>query len=543
MAFKRIVAPSLIVLLAAVLLVQLPMAIASRSSDYEWFDPIIVIRGLLRDHFVEALDADTQKSMQEAVINGMIGALNDPYTVYVPPRNQAEFTKQLSGVYVGIGAEVDIVDEYLTIVTPLDDSPALDAGILAGDVILEIDGESTFQKSIEECIQLLVGEPGTTVNLRVRHATGVEADLTVTRRRITTRTVRGLNRVGEAWNYRIDERLGLGYVRVTQFSRNSVQDLVTALRELQRTGLNGLILDLRFDPGGELGAAIEMADVFLDDGVIVSVRGRAGGSQSYEATAEGTLPEFPLVVLVNRASASASEIVAGALQDNARAIVLGERTFGKGSVQEVRELPEGMGTLKLTTARYYLPSGRSIHRMPDASVWGVDPDPGFHLSMNDQDSRTMIERRRRYEVIGGGNAAGVDRPRWSDPDWIRETVADPQLAAALTTLQHRVTGDDWLIVGDEGGTAAATLQELENAYELRGRLLAQLQRTEARISQLQGETSEDTHDRLIADDVELSGGEITVTDRYGNVIGIFRIGEGDLRTALESAGVTRAEQP
>jgi len=168
---KKVVAPTLFAALIASLLIQLPLAIAARSTDYEWIDPIVDVRRILLDSFVRQPD---ELEMQRAMIEAMVSTVDDPYTVFVSPEQEAEFNKSLRGTYVGIGAEVRIIDDYLTIVTPMDDSPTLEAGIEAGDVILKIDGESTFQKSVEECIDLLMGEPGTSVPLLVRRVDGVE---------------------------------------------------------------------------------------------------------------------------------------------------------------------------------------------------------------------------------------------------------------------------------------------------------------------------------------------------------------------------------
>jgi N6-L-threonylcarbamoyladenine synthase len=393
---KRVIAPGLLVALAASLLIQLPLAIADRSAAYEWFDPIIDIRRILVDRYVSEPD---QAAMQEAMIDAMIEVLDDPYTQYVPPAATAEFNKQLRGTYAGIGAEVNIVDGYLVIVSPMDDSPALHAGVMAGDTVLEIEGESTFELPVDACVDRLTGEAGTPVSIKVRHLDGSEEDLSITRKRIVTRTVKGLRRIGEAWSYCVDADLRLQYLRVTQFNASTIDELRAALDGLIEEGLGGLILDLRDNPGGGLPTAVAMTDLFLREGLIVSVRPRVGDEVVYRANEEGTLPDFPMVVLVNGNSASASEIVSGALQDNGRAKVIGTRTFGKGSVQEVRGLNYGSGTLKFTAAHYYLPSGRNINRVADGVEWGVDPDPGYVIAVSDDEYLDGFRARREFEII------------------------------------------------------------------------------------------------------------------------------------------------
>jgi carboxyl-terminal processing protease len=469
--------------------------------------------------------------MQESMISGMLEALDDPYTVYVPYEETDDFNKELRGEYVGIGAEVNIIDDYLTIVSPMDGSPALKAGVMAGDVVLEIGGESTFGLSIEECIDRLMGEPSTNVTIRVRHLDGTEEDLVVTRQRIVTQTVKGLRRFGEEWDYCIDAELGLFYVRVTQFNASTIRELRDVLDELQTNGLNGVVLDLRDNPGGALPSAVAMADMFLESGDVVTVRSRDGEDRTFSATPNGTLPEFPMIVIVNSASASASEIVAGALQDNGRAIVLGTRTFGKGSVQEVRKLPFNRGTLKFTSAHYFRPSGRNIHRLPDSAVWGVDPDPGFVVAITDEAYIDMFRARRDFEII---RETDGEEPPCADAAWIRDKLLDEQLATAVEALRTRVRGNDWPAAGEDDSTLVAFGQELNRAMERRMRLLERLDELEIRIGELQHLASDAGRTPLLPEDVELTSGTITLRDKYGNLIGTFRIEGGNVELALES---------
>ena len=517
---------ALIVVLVAIL-VQLPLALAQRGSDYEWFDPIIVVRRYLLDKYVEQPD---EEAIQQSMIDAMIRTLDDPYTLYVPPAREAEFNKELRGTYIGIGAEVSVRSDYLTIITPLEDSPALEAGVRAGDLVLEIEGRSVYRQSIHECINLLLGEAGTPVTIRVRHLDGTEESLTIVRQRIVTSTVKGVRRIGEEWDHWLDRQRGIGYVRLTQFTNPSVENLKAALDELQAQGLRGLVLDLRRNPGGELSVAIRIADLFLSGGVIVSVKGRNTRPQTWHARPEGTLPPFPMVVLVNGESASASEIVAGALQENGRAKVLGTRTYGKGSVQEVHELPYHRGVLKLTAGHYYLSSGRNLARRSDSTEWGVDPDPGFVVSMSWDEYQDMLEARQQLEIIR--HDASKQPGNLADPDWIREHLQDTQLAAALEALAARVEGQDWPVVGDQESTLPAIAERISEQVRLRRYLTDRLDDTEATLRELRELEVQAGKPPLLPPDKDTTEGTLTVRDRHGKLIGNYLIEGGDLELAL-----------
>ncbi|MHC4106593.1 MAG: S41 family peptidase [Planctomycetota bacterium] len=535
---KQTAGPVLLVVLFAALMVRLPIAIAERTSAYEWFDPIIDVRRILLD---QSIHRPEEEAMQQAMIQAMIRTLDDPHTIYIPPSAEAEFNKDLRGTYVGIGAEVTIVDDYLTIVTPMDGSPALEAGVAAGDVVLEIEGVSTYQVPITESIDRLVGEPGTEVSIRVRHLDGSEEDLTVTRRQIITPTVKGLRRMGEAWNFCVDADLDLAYLRVTQFNNSTVHDLKAVLDQLREAGLGGLILDLRDNHGGSLGAAVAMADLFIEEGKLVSVTGRDESEQrSMQASQRDTLPHFPMVVLVNGTSASASEIVAGALQDHERAKVLGTRTYGKGSVQEVRQLPYDRGTLKFTSAHYYLPNGRSIDRKTGSAVWGVDPDPGMVVAISDEAYLEMIRARRDHEVIRE-EADGL--PACAEVEWIRTNLKDEQLAQAVEALAASVSSGAWPKLSDDDSAQVAFNQALHRAAERRAELLDQILRIEQRIEELQAAAGEIGKEPLLPPEMDLRQGTLVINDKQGQVVGTYRIEGGDLELALATLELTKLSGP
>lgn len=474
-----------LVLIPGLLVGALVASGLARRSPYAFFDPLVEVHDLILRRFVDPPD---EQAMQQGAIEGMISALGDPYTTYIPASDTREVAKQLTGDYVGIGVQVAVRDGWLTVVSPLDDSPAFHAGILADDRIVEIEGRSTFGLSADECMRLLTGEAGQPVSLVVERR-GQRLRFTLVRQRVVARTVTGFRRAaGDAggWEYVLDPARRIVCLRLTQFTPTTADDLRATLESLNawHGGVGGLILDLRFNPGGVMQEAAHVADLFLSSGVIVSTRGRKGSGEIVRAREEGTLPPFPVAVLINGGSASASEVVAGALVDNGRAVAVGTRTFGKGLVQAVVSLPSGAGQLKITEQRYYLPSGRSLHRTDDATEWGVDPTDGFHVPMSDEQIAAMLEVRRRN-----------DRPRppeerrpeaWSDPAWIARERCDPQLAAALAAVQQRIDTGQWVPTGQPlPARQAFAAEELAHARRQRERLERELARLDERIRRLE----------------------------------------------------------
>jgi len=346
------------------------------EGAYRWLDPIIDLRALIVGGFVDPIDA---VAMQRAAMEAMTKALGDPYTVYIPPADERAFRTQLSGTYVGIGVELDLDDGRPLVITAIDGSPAMEAGILPGDAILSVDGKSTEGVGAATLETLLPGAPGTVVALVIRRADGNERTLNVTRRVVETPSVKGILRDADGWRFTIDPDRRVAYIRIAQFNDRTLAELDAALARIRADGVSGIVLDLRDNGGGSLTAAVGVVDRFVSEGAIVSIRGRGDIGRTWDATASPEDLRIPLVVLINQGSASASEVVAGALRDNGCAKIIGTRSYGKGSVQDVLQLPDGAGTVKITTARYYLPSGASPHRAAGAAKWGVEPDTGFRL--------------------------------------------------------------------------------------------------------------------------------------------------------------------
>jgi len=314
--------------------------------------------GRIKKAYVEPVD--DSKLLQDA-IRGMIAGL-DPHSSYLEPKEFESLQIHTSGEFGGLGIEVGMKDGFIRVVSPIDDTPAQRAGIKTGDLITKLDDTSTQGMSLNEAVNMMRGKPGEPITLTIVRE-GEEKPLEI-------RLVRDVIRVASVKSRLLDK--DYGYLRITQFQVNTGKELNRQIKKLQKESeLKGIVLDLRNNPGGVLQAAVDVSDAFMDDGLIVYTEGRLANSQQrFSATSETALPQVPLVVLINAGSASASEIVAGALQDHKRAIIMGEDSFGKGSVQTVLPL-DAERALKLTTARYFTPDGRSIQAqgiVPDITV-------------------------------------------------------------------------------------------------------------------------------------------------------------------------------
>ena len=287
---------------------------------------------------------------------------------------------------------------------------------MAGDLILDIDGMSTEGLTIDKAVDALQGQPGTPVKLNVLHEDAEKAEvLTVTRAIIEVPSVMGDRRKpNDEWDFMLDKDKKIGYIRITNFIQDTTDHVKDALDELKKDGMKGLVLDLRDDPGGLLSAAVEISDLFVEEGKIVSTRGRNTAEKTFEAHKEGTFTGFPMVVLVNHNSASASEILAACLQDHDRAVVVGERSFGKGSVQNILDLEDGNSVLKLTVATYWRPSGKNIHRFKnakDTDEWGVSPNPGLELKLTPEEYHDWFIGRRERDFLSSRNKPKAEKPK------------------------------------------------------------------------------------------------------------------------------------
>ncbi len=368
----------------------------------------------------------------EGAMAGMVERLNDPYSQFVTARDLQQFNESLNQEFGGVGMEVsqDPTTGQIRVVAPMYGTPAYRAGIRAGDRIVRIEGRGTHGLSLADAVRLMRGRPGTTVTLEVLQAGAAEpVELSIRRQRIPIDTILGDTRNADGtWNFTVEGHPEIGYVRVNAFSRETVADLRKVLDRLLEGGMQKLVLDLRDDPGGLLDAAIELSDMFLREGLIVSVR-RRDYAETYSATKRDTLPHFPMVILVNQHSASAAEIVAACLQDHGRAKIAGQRSYGKGTVQQVIDLEAGQGALKLTTAGYWRPSGRNINRRLDSTDeddWGVRPNPGLEVEL-DKGELARLHAWRLRRGIPRENGAAADEE--ADADFV-----DRQLQRAVEYL-------------------------------------------------------------------------------------------------------------
>ena len=337
-------------------------------------------------HYVDTL---SDSALYTRSVEGLLGELHDPHSVYLTPSRLARLNESTTGRYAGVGLQIDVRDGWITVIAPMPGGPAIEAGLQIGDRIVEIDGKPTHDLTPEEAQRTLRGNPGSEVQLTVERP-GVEAKLpfALRRREIRVHAVRHALLLGN----------GIGYVDLAAFSETSTIDLRRAIDSLRGVGLKSLILDLREDPGGLLDQGVAVADLFLDGGQrIVSMRGRTSdANRDYTDHAAQPWPDVPLAVLVDSGSASASEIVAGALQDHDRAVLLGSPTYGKGSAQSVFPMPTG-GALKLTTALWYTPSGRTINKRHD----GAAPLDSTAVDSLRQHARRFKTDGGR-EILGGG---------------------------------------------------------------------------------------------------------------------------------------------
>ncbi len=406
----------------------------------------------------ETIDLPEQVIADEFVA-GMLEPL-DEFTSVIWPSEVDEFNKHTRGEFVGVGIQITkpVEGEFIRVESPLEDSPAYKAGVKPGDLIAAINGESTKDVSITQAVNKITGRPGSNVSLTIQDGvTEKTRDISLKREQIKIRTVRGDKRDPSkptGWDYILDRDLGIGYVRVSGFMEGTVDDLEAALKQMRADGGKSLILDLRFNPGGLLTAAKEMCELFLEeDSPIAKTSGRAR-RQDMELHANPAGENFhkmPIIVLVNEYSASASEIVAGALAGLKEACVIGERTFGKGSVQNLIPVADHKAYLKLTTAHYYVPDNDSpdhwycLNKEEDAANWGVDPH--IAVKMIPQEINKVLKLRRQRDLLKGKDQdvlpedvlerRPTTQPAVEEPKDDHADV-DPQIAVAVNVMRMKL---------------------------------------------------------------------------------------------------------
>jgi carboxyl-terminal processing protease len=387
---------------------------AAKESPYQSLELFSVVLEKVRKDYVDGQNVTYQELVYGA-LKGMLNTL-DPHSEFMDPDKYKELQNDTQGAFGGLGIVISMKDNFITVVSPMEESPGFKAGVMAGDRIIRIDGKSTERMTLQDAVKHLRGEPGTDVRMTVfRPSSTTTKEFRLTRSTINVDMVKDINGKKE---FPLSENK-IGYIRLVQFGERTSDELQKALRRLKEQGMQGLVLDLRWNPGGLLEQAVDVCEKFLPRGqLVVTTEGRSNGQSSRRlASGRGDeLQNLPMVVLVNLGSASASEIVAGCLQDYKRAVILGEKTFGKGSVQTILPLNDG-SALRLTTAKYYTPSHKVIHEE------GITPD--IIVPMSDEEDRDIQLQR----VPGGLESL---------PEKDRDRVAaarDAQLERAMDLLK------------------------------------------------------------------------------------------------------------
>lgn len=408
---KTLIAAGAVALLAGTSLVPAHAA-TERKETYKLMELFAEVFEKVRSDYVEPVN---EEELIEAALNGMLTSL-DPHSSYLNPKNSRDMDINTKGEFGGLGIEVTMENGWVKVVSPIDDTPAFRAGMQPGDFITHLDGEPVQGLTLSEAVERMRGPANSDIRLTVRR-NGVEPfDVKLTRAVIRIQTVRS-NAQGN-----------IGYIRITQFSQSTHSDLIKHVNQLKKDigkDLAGFVIDMRNNPGGLLDQAIAVSDDFLEKGEIVSTRSRkAEDTQRFNARPGDIADGLPLVVLINDGSASASEIVAGALQDHRRALLLGTRSFGKGSVQTLISLP-GHGSMRLTTARYFTPSGRSIQAVgiePDIKVLQSKIEP---INVPERERRSEASLRKALQNPDAKNGNGKDAPKDKAP----ETKSAPESKA------------------------------------------------------------------------------------------------------------------
>jgi carboxyl-terminal processing protease len=421
-----------------------------QKSKHEDLRLLIDVAEEVEKKYVKELTPEKRREFYENMINGGLEKL-DPHSQFINAEEYKQFIKQNRGKFGGVGIRLGVDRAgQLFVESPMPGTPAYEAGVLAGDIIVKIDGESTENMSVKKAIDRITGDPGQAVTLTVLHVGASKpTDIKINRAEIIIESVLGDLRMEKnlkEWDFMLDKKNKIAYIRITNFTETTVTELTKVVEQLQADGCKGLVLDLRTNPGGLLKAAIEVSELFLPPGTrIVSTVGRSEKEVVYDARKpkSGPYTSYPIAVLVNRFSASASEIVAGALQEAGRAVIVGERSYGKGSVQTVILMENETSALKLTTATYYVGKDdkkKNIHRFPDSKEtdqWGVKPNEGYKVELSDEERANFYKWRRLRDVVRKeGQAVKVDESDKVPADF-KDKVLEKAKDYILDELQKR----------------------------------------------------------------------------------------------------------
>ncbi|MGF1581434.1 MAG: S41 family peptidase [Gemmataceae bacterium] len=438
------------------------------NNKYKNIKLLVQVLGEVEENYVRPLDDKQMRKVVEDMINGGLSGL-DQHSSFIGPEEFKQFEKHSRGRFGGVGIRItdDRASGAIFVETPMVGTPAYKAGVRAGDLILKVDGKSTLNMTTKDAVQLITGKPGSKVTLTVRHLgeKGTE-DIEIVRDIIAIDSVLGdlpMPNTAQKWEYMVDKKNGIAYIRIIAFTETTVKELTEVVEKLQEEGMNGLIVDMRDNPGGLLNAAIDVASMFLEPGqAVVSTRDRGKNEKVYRASPpDGFRPihNVPIVIMLNRYSASASEIVAAALRDHLRAILMGERSFGKGSVQNVIMMENRTSALKLTTASYWRPNGKNIHRFrgsKEEDEWGVKPNKGYDIELSLEERVEYYKYRRKRDVVRKNGEAEAEKKEATkddkdnkdskdDKDTKDEKVTKPfkdrVMEKALTYLRKKIRGN------------------------------------------------------------------------------------------------------
>src|SRR5262245_44408776 len=401
-----------IVLLGFSLTYSAPPRAGALQKKHDNLRLLVDVLEEVQQKYVRELDDDKMRELVENMISGGLNRL-DPHSDFIGADEFRAFQKTSKGKLGGVGIRIEMEPRTGQVVVqrPTLGTPAFEAGILAGHVIVKIDGNTTENMPLKKVVDTITGEPGTKVTLTVLHeGAKTPVDIELTRAEIHIDSVLGDQRKKDnvkEWDFWIDPESRIAYIRVIGFTETTVDELTKVVDSLQKANMKGLILDLRTNPGGLLKAAVEASSIFLEEGKnVVTTKGRGNDNREvFNVRRSGVVPQanpYPIAVLLNRYSASAAEIVAAALQDHLRAVIIGERSYGKGSVQNVIAMEGGATALKLTTASYWRPSGKNIHRFPDAKEeeeWGVKPNKGFEVKLSDEERVNYFRWRYNRDIV------------------------------------------------------------------------------------------------------------------------------------------------
>ena len=388
-----------------------PNQVRNLQAKHQNLKLLVDVLEEVEERYVKPLDDEKKRELVENMITGGLEKL-DPHSAFIGADEYKQFQKQSRGKFGGIGIRIGIDRAgQIFVESPMVGTPAYEAGILAGDVIVKVEGQATDNMSLKKVVDTIQGDAGTKVTISVLHEGDKKpVDIEIVRAEISIDSVLGDQRMQnnlKEWNFWVDPQSKIAYVRISAFTETTVAELTKVVDMLQRQGMAGLVVDLRNNPGGLLTAAVEVSSVFLPKGSkVVSTKSRGNTPEkSFDSQPDNLNVKqgrYPIAILINRYSASASEIVAAALQDHARAVIIGERSYGKGSVQNVIPMENNTTALKLTTASYWRPSGKNIHRFPDSKDtddWGVKPNQGYEVKLSDEERIEYLKYRRDRDII------------------------------------------------------------------------------------------------------------------------------------------------